>query len=475
MSEALSCPRLLVAGLGGGSGKTMVSLGLARALREDGLTVQTFKKGPDYIDAQWLALATGQPTSNLDPFLLSSTQLLQVVAARTAGKDVLLVEGNRGLFDGKDVQGSCSSAELARLLHCPVVVVLDCTKVTRTMAAVVLGLVHFDPQLTIGGVILNRTAGCRHRMIVRQSIETYTDVPVLGELPKLKDNPIPERHMGLTSHAEWSTDVLAGVAATVREHVDIAACLRLARSASVLPLSSQESAPLFVPRPFRGVRIGVALDAALWFYYQENIDALRAAGAEIVPFSLLRDQQLPSLHALYLGGGFPETLAQGLSANVSMRESVRRAVDRGMPVYAECGGLMYLARELHFQGKTYPMSGALPFATTVCSRPQGHGYVVATVIAPSPFFRPGTRILGHEFHYSCCMDLPGDANLVLQLDPGVGMAAGRDGVVWRNVFASYTHIHAVGVPSWADAMVEAAEAFADCPPGEALENLRRDA
>ncbi len=448
----------------------MVSLGLARALRDEGCTVQTFKKGPDYIDAQWLTLASGRPTSNLDPFLLSALQMRQVVALRSQDADLALVEGNRGLYDGKDVQGSCSSAELAKLLHCPVVVVVDCTKVTRTVAALVLGLVHFDPEVSIAGVILNRMAGCRHRKVVRQSIEAYTNVPVLGEIPKLKENPIPERHMGLTSHAEWTSDPLATLAAVVRQNVNLDACRAIARSAPAVPL--EDASPLFLVRPPQGVRIGVALDAALWFYYQENLEALRAAGAELIPFSLLHDQELPPIHALYLGGGFPETLAQGLSANASMRASVRQAVEQGMPVYAECGGLMYLARELHFQGQIYPMSGALPFATTVCTRPQGHGYVSATVVAPNPFFPVGTRLCGHEFHYSRCAGLDSGAAFVLQLDPGEGMGAGQDGFVWRNVFAAYTHIHALGVPGWAEALVAAAVQFAACLPHESLPDLR---
>ena len=466
----LSCPRLLVAGLGGGSGKTMVSLGLARVLREDGLAVQTFKKGPDYIDAQWLRLASGESTSNLDPFLLTPSQIQHLFIVRTQGKDIALIEGNRGLYDGKDVGGSCSSAELAKLLQAPVIVVLDCTKVTRTMAAVVLGLVHFDPLLRIGGVILNRIAGSRHSSLIQRSIEQYTDIPVLGMLPKLKENPIPERHMGLVSHAEWSTDALEGLATTVRQHVDVAACLALAHTAPSLNVEIQEPLLSVSRDPF--VRIGVAYDAALWFYYQENLDALRAAGAEVVPLSLLTDPVLPDIHALYLGGGFPETLAEGLSANVSMRESVRQAIQRGMPVYAECGGLMYLTQEIHYEGHVYPMSGALPFATTVCARPQGHGYVSATVVRPNPFFPVGTVVHGHEFHYSRCAGLDGQWEFALHLDPGVGMARGQDGFVWRNVFAAYTHIHALGVPSWARAMVAAAERFAQVSRHEVAENFR---
>lgn len=241
-SSNLSCPRLLVAGLGGGSGKTIVSLGLARALVEQGLSVQTFKKGPDYIDAKWLSLASRGGATNLDPFLFSPEVLRNVFWSRALGKDLALIEGNRGLYDGKDIQGTYSSAELAKTLHCPVVVVADCTKVTRTMAAIVLGLKAFDPDVDIRGVILNCTAGGRHQNILRQSIEKYTDVPVLGILPKLAVNPIPERQMGLVSDMELEMDPFGEIASRIREHVDVAACLEVSRSA---PAVAGEIAPLF--------------------------------------------------------------------------------------------------------------------------------------------------------------------------------------------------------------------------------------
>ncbi|WP_028578008.1 cobyrinate a,c-diamide synthase [Desulfomicrobium escambiense] len=458
-ASVLTCPRILVAGLGGGSGKTIVSLGLARAFTEHGLSVQAFKKGPDYIDAKWLSLASRSDTTNLDPFLLSSDALRNLFWSRARGADLALLEGNRGLYDGKDVEGSCSSAELAKLLNCPVIVVADCTKVTRTMAAIILGLTAFDPLVDIRGVVLNRTAGCRHQNILRDSIEKYTDVKVLGILPKLAENPIPERHMGLISDAEHERDPFAAIAGCLRDNADLDACLAIARSA---PAFHGELASLYpTASAGKSVRIGVARDAALWFYYQENFEALRHAGAELVEFSLLEDSAVPDVDAVYMGGGFPETLAQGLAANAAMRESVRGLVHAGMPFYAECGGLMYLSRELLYGGVCYPMSGVFPLTTKVFEKPQGHGYMSSVVSAPNPFYVGSTRLTGHEFHYSRCIDIENVSSFVFKVERGQGMAKGCDGVLFRNCLAGYTHMHALGNPSWAGNFAAAARVYRD--------------
>lgn len=459
-ASVLTCPRVLVAGLGGGSGKTIVSLGLARAFFEQGLKVQTYKKGPDYIDAKWLSLASHSTTSNLDPFLLPPDILQNLFWSRAGNADLALLEGNRGLYDGKDVVGSCSSAELAKMLKCPVIIVADCTKVTRTMAAIILGLTTFDPEVDIRGVILNRTAGCRHQTILRQSIEKYTDVQVLGVLPKLQENPIPERHMGLISDAEFTHDPFTEIATFLRTHADLDACLNIARQA---PAVSIELAPLYTPSGTVGsVRIGVARDAALWFYYQENFEALQNAGAELVEFSLLADKQLPDVDALYMGGGFPETLAQGLAQNASMRADVKSSVLDGMPVYAECGGLMYLSRELHYEGVIHKMADVFPLTTKVFKKPQGHGYMSSTVASLNPFYPLKCRLTGHEFHYSRCLDAEVITSFVFQVERGQGMTKGHDGVLHRNCLAGYTHMHALGNPDWAKNFVSAARQFRRC-------------
>ena len=388
-SQPLHLPRLVVAGLSGGAGKTMVSLGLARALARRGLRVTPFKKGPDYIDATWLGLAAANPCSNLDPFFMSRDDMRSLFAQAAKG-DVALMEGNRGLFDGLDVEGSTATSALARLLDAPVVLVMDSTKMTRTAAAVVAGCRDFEPGLDLAGVVLNRVAGPRHEDMLRRTIERYTDLPVLGALPKLGDDPIPERHMGLTSHEEIGgrESILDGLAQTVETHCDVDAMLALARGARDWADEPDPLWPGDAPEP--RVRIGVVRDAALWFYYPENLEALRRMGAEVVELSLLDPAPWPELHGLYLGGGFPETQAEALAASGGLSR-LKALSDDGLPIYAECGGFMVLARELEFQGRTWPMAGVFDVAAKVCPKPQGLGYVQAEVVARNPLPSPRGR------------------------------------------------------------------------------------
>lgn len=455
-------PRLVLAGLSGGSGKTLVSLGLTRALADQGLRVTPCKKGPDYIDAAWLTLAARRPAVNLDAFLFPETHILPLFWEKTAEADLAVIEGNRGLFDGLDAQGSYSTAALARTLCAPVVLCLDVTKMTRTAAAVVAGVAHFEPGLALAGVILNRTGGARHRALVRECVESLAGVPVLGALPRLPQNPIPERHMGLFSDREYSgaADVCGGLAAVVRDNVDLDRVLAIARSAP--PLAAPAVPPVEAPAPEGDAPvIGVVRDAALWFYYPENFEALTRAGARLAFVSLLDAAPWPALDGLYLGGGFPETQAARLADNFALRERVRALAVAGLPVYAECGGFMYLCEALVTGETTYPMAGVFPLTTTLCPRPQGLGYSLARVVAPNPFHPVGAFLPGHEFHYSRCLgpNLPSPQQFCLSMERGAGMIDGRDGLVSGNVFAAYTHIHAAGVPHWAGNFVAAARRY----------------
>lgn len=497
----MNLPRIVIAGLSGGSGKTLVSLGVVRALARSGLAVKPCKKGPDYIDAWWLALAAGHPATNLDPYFLDADMLrslfwtqcgLTGAAGDDAGLrrpgpagplsppgpyDIAVIEGNRGLFDGRDLSGSCSTAELARILGAPVVVVMDCTKMTRTAAAIVAGLRHFEPDVHIAGVILNRTAGARHRAVLRETIEHYTDVPVLGVLPKIADNPIPERHMGLVSGMEHEECVagLDRVADIMAEHVDLHRLRQVAAAApapqgpvadlwSLLPGAEQpDGAPPAAPRP----RIGYVHDAALWFYYEENLQALRHAGADLVRLSLLDGAPWPELDGLYLGGGFPETLAARLAANRPALDRLRVLSEAGLPIYAECGGFMVLGRSIIMHGVEHPMADIFPVRTEFHPKPQGLGYVDATAVLDNLFHPVGTSFRGHEFHYSRCVpcdagaDLPCALRLTAQSGHVTGMGDGRDGLLRHKTLASYTHIFAPAVPHWAPAMVRAAREFRD--------------
>lgn len=462
MDTSMTSSRLIVAGLNGGTGKTILSLGLVRALHGRGLRVQPFKKGPDYIDAAWLGLAAERCTTNLDPFFLTPEQIRALFVETFVHADIAVIEGNRGLYDGRDVTGTCSTAELARILDTPVVLAMDCTKMTRTAAAILSGVASFEKDVRIAGVVLNRVAGERHRSILQQCIEEYTDVPVLGALPRLKKNPIPERHMGLVSDREFDgcRQGLDAVEALINEHIDVERVISLA--CDTKPLQSIES---FWQEPVElgdtAPRIGYIRDAALWFYYEENFEALRRAGAHLVELSLLDDAAWPELDALYLGGGFPETLAQELSANTERLAFIRHASRHGMPIYAECGGFMVLSDAIEMNGVHYPMSGVFPVRAVFHSRPQGLGYVDAVVTEENPFFACGSTVRGHEFHYSQCVaNHDATVTYALTLAPGTGMGKGYDGLVQNNTFAAYTHIFAPAVPEWAPAFVQAAIVYA---------------
>jgi cobyrinic acid a,c-diamide synthase len=465
-------PRIVVAALRGGSGKTIVSVGIITALRVQGNAVAPFKKGPDYIDAGWLALAAGRPCYNLDTFLLNADLIRSSFCTHASPADVSLIEGNRGLYDGSDLEGATSTAELAKLLKAPVVMCVDCTKTTRTMAAVVAGCVHFDPDVMVRGVILNHVAGARHESILRRSIEHYSGVPVIGAIPKLDRPVFPERHMGLVPTAEhgWAADSIQAIGRIAAQHMDLEALMRLAQAAPALETPCEtlvrdrpEGVPGTVAAPV--ARIGILRDSAFQFYYPENIEALEAAGAQIVFVSPLREQGLPEIDALYIGGGFPETHAQELAENQAFSESLRALALAGLPIYAECGGLMYLGEELVLEGKSYPMAGVLPLASGLFKRPQGHGYTVVSVERTNPYYPVGAEIRGHEFHYSRVLRWSGaEADFVFRMRRGVGIHGDRDGLLCRNVLATYTHIHALGNPGWASALVRNAVAFRSQEP-----------
>ncbi len=458
-------PRILVAGLSGGGGKTLVSVGLTAAWVRRGRRVAAFKKGPDYIDAAWLSQAARRPCRNLDLFLMSEEAVTGSLAAAAAGMDVAVIEGNRGLYDGTDAHGTFSSAELAKLLKTPVVLVVDATKCTRTAAALVLGCQRLDPAVPIAAVVLNRTAGSRHVGVLKDAIEGTCGLPVVGALPKLALDPFPERHLGLVPPEERG-DTRAAIEAAARaveEHLKLETLWRIANEAPPLgptPALPGRAANRGVPGESPGegaLRIAIFRDAAFQFYYPENLEALERAGARLVFVSPLVDAALPEVDALYIGGGFPETLADHLSANEAFRASVRRAVEAGLPVYAECGGAVYLGRELLMGERRYPMCGAMAAVYGFGKRPNGHGYSILRTERPNPFFPVGASLRGHEFHYTFLRSLEAPAaTFAFSVRKGHGFDGQRDGLCHRNALASYTHVHALGTPSWAPALVRAA-------------------
>ena len=536
--EAIAVPRIVVSALRGGSGKTIISLGITAALRDLGKKVAPFKKGPDYIDAGWLALAAGRSCYNLDTFLADEAVICESFLARTRKVDIAVIEGNRGLYDGIDIEGKTSTAEISKLFDAPVLLCLDCTKSTRTMAAAVLGLKHFDPDVKIAGAILNRVAGKRHTNILTKSLEHHCGVSVFGAIPKLRSQDFPERHMGLVPSQEhdWahaSIDAAAGIA---RKYVDLDAVIRSAEAAgaAIVPpanagespnaatglgaagesltvratetsdrpggegkredASAAEAGTGKVPdtreatettatatampgdgpkdAPTTGavsagagtgaekVRIGIVRDSAFQFYYTENIEALEQEGAEIVIISPLADRHMPEVDGIYMGGGFPETHAAELAENEGFRREFKALADGGLPVYAECGGLMYLGEELVLKEKAYPMTGILPIRFGFSKRPQGHGYTIIRVAGENPYFPVGTEIRGHEFRYSSVLEWKGDdADMVYAMTRGTGIKDNIDGISYKNVLATYTHLFAPGTPLWAKAVVRNALAY----------------
>jgi len=452
-----SAPRLVVAGQAGDAGKTIVSLALLLAWRRSGVSVQPFKKGPDYIDSAWLAWAAGQPARNLDTYLMGADTVRSAFARHALSGGVNLVEGNRGLFDGFDTAGTHSTAELAKLLRAPVILVVNAAKVTRTVAAVVLGCQKFDPDLNLAGVVLNRVNGKRHERIVRACIEQSCGIPVVGVLPKIEAaDLVPERHLGLVTPAEHGPTAAleSGLLQHMAPGLDLDRLFKIAGAATpIVPIEEQERE---LP-DLRGVKIGFLQDSAFTFYYAENLETLERGGAELVPISALEASQVPSvLHALYIGGGFPETHGDRLAANTAFLASLRAAAQDGLPIYAECGGLMLLSQAIRWRGQRSVMAGVLPFEVEVCAAMQGHGYAELLVDSPNPFYPPGTRLRGHEFHYSRVAVQSEPPATACQVVRGTGCWAGRDGVTINNVWASYTHLHALATPEWVSGFASAA-------------------
>ncbi len=451
-------PRLVVAGLSGDSGKTIVTSCLLTALGQAGLSVAVFKKGPDYIDAAWLSVISQTACRNLDTYLVDPEKSFQTFAVNAGAADIAIIEGNRGIFDGKDVRGTHSTAQLAKLLQAPVVLVVDATKATRTIAALVAGCQAFDPEVRYAGVVLNKVAGKRHLKIVTEAIEQYCHLPVLGALPKLGDDAslIPGRHLGLTTPSEFGSEnsLRSRLTEIAQNHLDI----------DRLIAAAKEAAPIEVPRIDRpvktkDVRIGYFKDSVFTFYYPENLEALRDQGAELVPVSSLEDSSLPELDALYIGGGFPETHAERLTKNRSLMDAVKGAAEDGLPIYAECGGLIYLSRSLTWQDKKYPMTGLFDIDLDMHAKPVGHGYTSLRVARANPFFEVGAEIRGHEFHYSGpVLEVP-PSQCCLQVNTGVGLGNGCDGLTYNNCVACYTHLHADGFEAWAIALAEGARSF----------------
>ncbi|WP_295451397.1 cobyrinate a,c-diamide synthase [uncultured Thiodictyon sp.] len=431
------------------SGKTTVAIGLCRAFRDRGLRVQPFKKGPDFIDPLWLGAAAGRSCYNLDFHTMGRDEISAAFALESAGTDLGLIEGNVGLYDSTDLAGSNSNAALAKHLGAPVVLVIDCQGMARGIAPLLLGYRAFDRDLALAGVVLNKVGSERHAGNLIRAVEHYTDIQVLGVLPRDESLTIAERHLGLmpSNEAAQAEAWIERIHRRVADVLDLNRLLELAEAASA-PAPIAAAPP--VPSGTR-VRIGIARDCAFGFYYPDDLRALAAGGAELVAFSPVDDPELPAVDGLLLGGGFPEFRMAELEANRGMRAHVADFIARGGPVYAECGGLMYLCRGLRWGDERRAMVGALNAEAQMQSKPQGRGYVSLRETDAFPWPGPlptGRRVQAHEFHHSLVVAPDPHWNYAYEVLRGVGIDGRCDGIVQGNLLASYAHLRDVGGLNW---------------------------
>ena len=435
------------------SGKTTISLGLCAALKSRNLKVRPFKKGPDYIDPMWLGKAADRDCHNLDFNTMLVEEIQRTFHKYSAGCDISLIEGNKGLYDGLNLDGSNSNAALAMLLNAPVILVIDARGMTRGIAPLILGYQAFEPDLNIAGIILNQLGGSRHESKLRAVIDHYTDVPVIGAVHHNKDLEIVERHLGLIpsnemSEAQKRIDLLGQ---RITRQVDLDTLISIAGKA-VSPFNPEHTSQEQLFQVQSPCRIGIARDAAFGFYYPGDLEAFEQAGVELVYFDTLKDRQLPRVDGLFIGGGFPETQMTALEKNSGMRQSIRDAIDDGLPVYAECGGLMYLTRSLSWKQQRCEMVGAVPADTVMHEKPKGRGYVKIQETANHPW--PTTAntghsqaIAAHEFHYSSLENI-NSVKFAYNVLRGTGIDGNHDGIVHKNVLGCYAHLRNVDQNQW---------------------------
>ena len=441
-------PRIVIAAPARSAGKTTVTIGLLRAFTRTGVAAQGFKKGPDFIDPMWASAASGRACRNLDFHMMGDENILRSFSSASTGADIAIIEGNLGLYDGLDLEGADSTAGLAHLLGAPVILVVDAWGINRGVAALLTGYMKFDPGLRIAGVILNRVSGARHETKLRQSIERFVGLPVLGVIPRAQDKMVVrERHLGLVPVKEdpGLLEKVELIGDVVGRNCDLDRIRAIASAADELP----DLPPCPRPGGSSDIRIGLAMDRAFNFYYPENLEALQAAGAELVPFSPLDDTAPPDVNGIYIGGGFPEMFASELEANGSMRRALREHIESGLPVYAECGGLMYLCRSISWEGQRCAMAGVIPADVEMTRKPQGLGYVVLAATGACDWFTPSEPVKCHEFHHSRLIGLPEDTRFAWRTVRGAGINGEADGIVYKNLLAGYAHLHSCGAPSWA--------------------------
>lgn len=449
----LDVPRLVIAGSTSGVGKTTVTVGLVAALRRRGLKVAVFKAGPDFLDPTFLQAAAERSCNNLDSWILEPNVLMTLFHRSCAGADIAVVEGMMGLYDGRGPIGDeGSTAHLSRLLKSPVVLVLDAARTSRSAAAMVLGYQRLDRRVNLSGVIANHLAGQRHAAWIGQAVQELAGVPLVGWLPRDAETVLPSRHLGLVRSSELPdrAGLVQRLGDMAERQLEIDRLLGLARSAPRIQFAP--ASPFGTKAP--SVRVAVAMDEAFSFYYPDNLDLLWSHGAELVPFSPLHDSRLPErTDGIYLGGGYPELHAASLAQNATMKRALRAAAARGKLIYAECGGLMYLARGLRdAAGLRHRMVGLLPIDVAMQSRRTALGYASVTAQRDTPVLRKGESGRGHEFHWSRIERQPPDLDQPYLEECGGDVHP--EGFSINSVFASYVHLHFASHPNIAGRLVE---------------------
>ena len=449
----IKLPRIVVAAVSSGGGKTTVVTGLLSALRQKGLKVQSYKVGPDYIDPGYHRLASGYPAHNLDSWLMPEDKLREIFIRTSKAADISVVEGVMGLYDGGR-SGVSSTAEIAKLLDAPVVLVIDAKSMGASAAAIALGFREYDPQVKLAGVILNRLGSDTHRLMIEKAMQEI-GIPVLGAIKRDDSLAMPERHLGLLPVEENQRELEAveAIGRAVVSQTDLVSIIRLADKAGEMELADDSNA---VTEDDKNVTIAVARDDAFSFYYPESLRILEKSGARIILFSPLKDKELPFCDGVILGGGFPEMFAEALRCNYTMLKSIKNAAESGMPIYSECGGFMYLTQAMiDFDGIEHPMTGVLPCRVQMNKKLQMVGYVSAEMNTDTVLGPKGTRLHGHEFHFSSEIIPEKDCrDRAFTFTRMRNNAVYQAGYAWKNVLGSYLHLHFAGCPEAADYFVE---------------------
>jgi cobyrinic acid a,c-diamide synthase len=471
MTDIPDIPRILIAGDRSSAGKTTISIGIMSVLRDMGYRVQPFKVGLDFIDPSYHNEVTGRYSRNLDGYLMSEDAVHEVYSHAIKDADIAVIEGVRGLYEGLEATSDIgSTAQIAKILKCPVILAINARSITRSTAALVSGYKSFDPELNIVGVILNNIGSQRHAEKAKTAIETYTDVPVIGVIPRNDSMKISMRHLGLIPAMEGRRRLadfdenLVRIRSIIKEGIDIDRFISLAGGAQPLPVPHFN---IFEPAASgKSVKIGVAMDEAFNFYYRDNLELLELAGADLVYFSPVNDNALPKVDGLYIGGGYPELFSQELEDNESMRDDIKAASKEGLPIYAECGGLMYLTQEIttnvagtgnyhmaEMKGGTFSMVGAIP-GRTLMGHKRVVSYNVGSFVRDNIIGKAGASFIGHEFHHSEIVDIPENTDFAIRLTRGTGIKGDLDGINVGNTLAAYAHLHAASYTDFAGSFVD---------------------